>query len=155
MKILAVFIASCCLMLQSNKSLVILDYVSDGDTFYVHSLDNKKLILRLAEVDCPEKDQAYGMEAKEFIKSVAKRKDTLAIQILSKDRYGRMIASISFKNRDFAELLISNGYAWHYKQYSDNEKLSNLEKEARNAHRGLWTNENALPPWEFRRHQNK
>jgi micrococcal nuclease len=41
--------------------------VKDGDTVEVLDDQNKTTILRLAEVDCPEKKQPYGNAAEIFI----------------------------------------------------------------------------------------
>ena len=41
--------------------------------------------------------------------------------------------------------------AWHYKEYSDDETLAELEDKARVSKLGLWAEPNALPPWEFRK----
>ncbi len=42
--------------------------------------------------------------------------------------------------------------AWHYKQYSDNERLTNLEKVARKNEIGLWGSPTPVAPWSYRRH---
>lgn len=43
------------------------------------------------------------------------------------------------------------GLSWHYKQYSKDKKLAELEGEARMLRVGLWTDSNPIPPWEWRR----
>lgn len=47
--------------------------------------------------------------------------------------------------------LVRSGYAWHYKKYSDDESIGELEVEAREARRGLWSDPHAIAPWDFRR----
>ena len=51
---------------------------------------------------------------------------------------------------DANEKMIQDGWAWHYKKYNDEERLAKLELSARQAKRGLWTDSNPLPPWEYR-----
>jgi hypothetical protein len=46
--------------------------------------------------------------------------------------------------------LVREGYAWWYKQYSKDASLGVLEGEARAAKRGLWADQNPVPPWEWR-----
>ena len=47
------------------------------------------------------------------------------------------------------EQLVANGWAWHYKQYSTDAKLAQLEKSAKAGGKGLWADPNPLPPWGF------
>ena len=47
--------------------------------------------------------------------------------------------------------LIRQGMAWVYRKYTDDERLYILESEAKQAKRGLWLDENPIPPWEWRR----
>jgi micrococcal nuclease len=46
---------------------------------------------------------------------------------------------------------VSAGLAWHYTEYSKDPALDALERAARAARRGLWTQTNPAPPWVFRR----
>jgi len=46
--------------------------------------------------------------------------------------------------------LVKAGLAWWYQRYSEDESLGRLEAEARAAKRGLWTEPNPIPPWQFR-----
>ena len=43
--------------------------VKDGDTIVVLLKNNETQTLRLAEIDCPEKSQSFGMKAKQFTSS--------------------------------------------------------------------------------------
>lgn len=150
-----IYIALYCLL--ANQSIAqqkaIIDYVSDGDTFYVHYFSGEKTIVRLAEVDCPEKKQEYGLEVKEIVANLLQKGDTVKLYITSKDRYGRTIAAVSFNDQDLATYLVVNGLAWHYKQYSNSKELERLELEAKESKTGLWKNSQAQAPWVFRRGQ--
>jgi endonuclease YncB( thermonuclease family) len=46
--------------------------------------------------------------------------------------------------------LVSAGLAWKVKT-SKNKTVAQLEQDARRAKRGLWSDANPTPPWEFRR----
>ncbi|MFH1723537.1 MAG: thermonuclease family protein [Elusimicrobiota bacterium] len=50
---------------------------------------------------------------------------------------------------------IRAGYAWWYRHYSDDESLGELEKEAREARRGLWAQDNPEAPWAYRRRRRE
>jgi endonuclease YncB( thermonuclease family) len=51
---------------------------------------------------------------------------------------------------------IEAGMAWHYKKYqreqspSDRIEYSDAELEARRHKVGLWSDPNAIPPWDYR-----
>jgi hypothetical protein len=48
--------------------------------------------------------------------------------------------------------MVKRGMAWWYREYAkDSKTLSKLESEALQAGRGLWSQANPIPPWEFRR----
>lgn len=128
--------------------------VLDGDTIEV-LINKEPLRIRLAEIDCPEKGQPFGNAAKQYVL------DTAANQIVtvddqSKDRYGRTIGEVFLPNGDsLNRLLVSHGYAWHYKQYSKNKSLGDLENDARVAKRGLWKDKEPVAPWQWRRDKRK
>jgi micrococcal nuclease len=44
--------------------------------------------------------------------------------------------------------MVKEGWAWHYKAYSDNKQLA--EVAARKIRRGLWADPSPVPPWEYR-----
>ena len=68
------------------------------------------------------------------------------------DRYGRLVAPVILPDgRDLSVELVKAGLAWHYKKYSDDEELARLEVEARKASRGLWSEPEPVPPWEWRK----
>ncbi len=46
--------------------------------------------------------------------------------------------------------LVKAGFAWWYRRYApEDERLKQLEAEARAAKRGLWVDANPVPPWEW------
>lgn len=48
--------------------------------------------------------------------------------------------------------LVKAGLAWWVRQYApENAEVARLEKEAREAKRGLWRDSKPLPPWVFRK----
>ncbi len=48
--------------------------------------------------------------------------------------------------------LVRAGFAWWYRRYAPaDERLEQLERDARGAKRGLWADPHAVPPWEWRR----
>lgn len=124
--------------------------VKDGDTFEVLR-NGQTLTVRLYGIDTPEKNQAYGQRAKQFASDMAFGKSVRLIEH-NKDRYGRTVGTIILPDgRNLNEELVREGYAWHYKAYSKDKNLANLEADARRFKRGLWQDPNPVAPWDFRK----
>jgi endonuclease YncB( thermonuclease family) len=122
--------------------------VSDGDTITVLH-DGKAEKIRLYGIDCPEKKQAFGKRAKQFTSKMVFGRIVEARPITT-DRYGRTIAWIYFDGACLNEELLKAGFAWHYKRYSPERHLAELETEARQKKAGLWSDPYSIPPWDFR-----
>lgn len=125
-------------------------YVSDGDTFHLLSENGEKIKIRVAEIDCPERAQAYGLEAKEFVMNEVKGQ-TVELVIIGTDRFERPLGRVLYGGKDLSEELVKHGFAWHYKQYSSDKQLAKLEQEARAKKVGLWKDPSPVAPWEFRK----
>lgn len=125
--------------------------VIDGDTielFLFNSLNTIKI--RLNGIDCPEKGQLFYEEAANYTSDLCLYKQVGVIKY-DKDKYDRLIADIILPDgRNLSEEIVRAGFAWWYHLYSDDLILKQLENEARIARRGLWSQSNPIPPWEFR-----
>jgi len=129
--------------------------IKDGDTVVLLDDNNNQITIRLAEVDCPEKKQAFGTRAKQFT-SEQVYLEYVQYTITSKDRYGRSIGKIYYDdNKYLSEEIIKAGYGWHYSQYSKSQKLSEIQADAKAHKRGLWVDENPIATWEFRKQKIK
>lgn len=124
--------------------------IKDGDTVEVIDKQNKTAILRLAEVDCPEKKQPFGKKAKQFTSDAIYLK-TVKYIVTDKDRFGRSIAKIYYKNKYLSAEIIKNGMGWHYKKYSTSQELALLEQQAKSRKIGLWMDPNPIYPSEWRK----
>ncbi len=123
--------------------------VSDGDTISVLVHGNVRKI-RLNGVDCPEKTQAFGQQAKLF---TSKKSFSKTVKIVSTghDRYRRFLADVILPDgSNLNDLLLEHGYAWWYSKFSKDEHRHELEEIARKQKRGLWQDSNAAAPWEYR-----
>lgn len=123
--------------------------VTDGDTIKV--LREEQLVrVRLYGIDCPEKRQAFGNKAKQFTAGLVFKKP-VRIVVMDYDRYGRTVGKV-YREGIYINLeIIRAGMAWHYKYYSKDADLAAAETEARAAKRGLWSDSNPTPPWDYRR----
>jgi micrococcal nuclease len=149
LKLLLLFLLCAQVYAQTLTGKVI--GVKDGDTVVVIDAANTQTTLRLAEVDCPEKKQAFGTKAKQFTSDAVYLKEVKYI-VTDTDRYGRSIAKIYYDdNKYLSAEIIRNGFGWQYKQYSTSKLLANLEQEARANKRGLWVDPNPIYPSDFRK----
>lgn len=135
-------------------------WIYDGDTFVLNADDGKYYNIRLYGLDAPEKAQDYGIQASgELIKLIGRKR--VRVEVIDTDKYGRKVCKVytATKNPKYINILmIKNGAAWHYKQYSKDEDLAEAETSARKAQIGLWEpSDDGIPlksPWQFR-HDSK
>ena len=124
--------------------------VSDGDTITVlHNGKGERV--RLHGIDCPEKGQAFGTVAKRFTSTLVYRKD-VTVTVYGQDKRGRTIGEVTLLHGSVLNHeLVKAGLAWWFRLYAPVDPvLEGLEKEAREAKRGLWVDPNPVPPWEWR-----
>lgn len=127
--------------------------VTDGDTVVVLRAGNIQEKVRLAEIDCPEKSQAFGQRAKQFTLDKAAQKN-VTVEVRDYDRYGRTVGEVFLPDgKSLNRELVRNGYAWWYRRYSKDESLGELEAQARTARCGLWSDPAAVAPWDWRKNQ--
>ena len=108
--------------------------------------------IRLYGIDCPESGQGFGKKAKQFTSGMVFRK-IVRIEPVDRDRYGRTVAWVYVDGQNLCEELVRAGLAWHYKKYSSDQSLADLEILARHKRVGLWSDPHAVPPWEYRKAQ--
>ena len=118
--------------------------VADGDTITV-LYGKKEYKIRFQHIDCPESSQAFGTKAKQVLSNKVFGK-TVTVRWKEKDRYMRILGDVYVGQR-----WINEGMAWHYKFFSKDASIGAVEAKARAAKRGIWSQPNPVPPWEFRR----
>jgi endonuclease YncB( thermonuclease family)/DNA uptake protein ComE-like DNA-binding protein len=138
----------------SSTTSKILDGVTnviDGDTINLFLFSSGSIVSsRLNGIDCPEKGQPFYEEATKYASDLCLYKQVSVIKY-EKDKYDRLIVDIVLPDgKNLSEEIVRAGFAWWYHLYSDNLVLKQLENEARVARRGLWSQSNPIPPWEFR-----
>jgi len=128
-------------------------HIVDGDTYDLLTSKNQKIRVRLEGIDAPERGMPYYKVSKNYLGQLCMNQKIKFIQT-GIDRYKRALGfSYLPNNREIGAEMLQAGMAWHYKRYNQNPALSNLEKEARKARRGLWQDINPTPPWEKRKQQ--
>lgn len=142
------------IIFSQNKSYKVIG-VKDGDTVEI-LMDGKPQVVRLSHIDCPEKKQPFGNNAKQFASDLCFGKKVKLSTGWKKDRNKRLLAEIILSNgKNLNKELVKNGFAWHYKKYSKDNSYDDLEKQARKLKVGLWTDKSPTAPWEWRRSRKK
>jgi endonuclease YncB( thermonuclease family) len=128
--------------------------ILDGDTLEVLHNQHPERI-RLSGIDCPEKGQAYGNNAKHAASDLAFGKE-VTLQTHGLDKYGRTIADVLLPDgTNVNHTLVKNGWCWWYRKYAPRDTvLEGLEKDAREGREGLWADPQPVPPWEWRRRKD-
>ena len=136
--------------------------VIDGDTFEGRlnnggnpgvnpwAIELTRIVIRISGIDAPERGQYYGDVATLHLHWLISGK-AVGLMLKQRDSYGRWIATAYLDGADIAEELLQQGLAWHYKEYDSNPRYAHLEAEAKRNGFGLWCDDRAVPPWEWRR----
>lgn len=123
--------------------------VLDGDTIEV-LYDNKPVRVRLANIDAPEKTQAYGSWSTNKLKWLVAGKP-VTVTYTETDRYGRVLGVVETKHININRSLVIAGAAWVYERYNTDTALPALQSEAQKQNRGLWADSQPVSPWKWRR----
>ena len=134
--------------------------VSDGDTVTLRAPDGQRRI-RMDSIDAPEEGhgadqpgQPYAEASRKNLASLVAGK-TLTAQCYEQDQYGRDVcALIMGDGRSANRLQVESGYAWAYTarkgDYLRDKAMPDLQRQAKDAKRGLWVDQNAMQPWKWR-----
>jgi len=145
--------------------------VSDGDTITVLDSDNRQHKIRVAGIDAPEKNQAFGQRSKENLSRLVFGKE-VEVQWSKHDRYQRvvgkvMVAEPGCQRPDCAKTMdaglgqVSAGFAWWYRKYAKEQSAEDArayelaEQEARSRQTGLWRDAVPIPPWDWRKRDHQ
>lgn len=123
--------------------------VLDGDTIEV--LQEKKPVrVRLLNIDAPEKKQAYGSWSTNQLKDLIAGQP-VTVTYTQKDRYGRVLGRVVTTNGTEANrYMVQSGAAWVYERYNTDNSLPALQLVAQEQKRGLWADNQPVPPWKWR-----
>ena len=146
--ILAAFACAAVPALAAELSGLVSE-VLDGDTLTLVNWQATYKI-RLADIDAPEWKQEYGKDSRASLFHMCGLKLATA-ETRGEDRYGRTLATVTCAGIDANAEQVRRGWAWVYVRYAPkNSPLYALEREARLEKRGLWVDDDPVPPWEWR-----
>ena len=123
--------------------------VADGDTLTILSPNSTQTRIRLFGIDAPEKSQAFGHKSKVSLSDLVFGRD-VDVVVETQDRYGRTVGTVIHRGSDVNLEQVRRGMAWVYLKYSRDPNYLEAETGARTTHRGLWIDEDPMPPWVYR-----
>ena len=123
--------------------------VHDGDTLTLMIAGNHTVKIRLAQIDSPESDQAFGKRAKQSLSDLAFKK-AVRVDKETMDKYGRTVGTVFVGDLDINREQVKRGMAWAFLKYLHDKSLIQDETIARQSKIGLWSDPNPIPPWEYR-----
>lgn len=124
--------------------------IADGDTLTLLTADKVRHRIRLDQIDTPEKGQAFGNRARQALAARVFRREVTVV-VHDTDRYGRRVGEVLVNGESVNRALVLDGFAWAYRRYLRDQDYLDLERQAREARRGLWSEADLVPPWEWRR----
>ena len=126
--------------------------VIDGNTIKVLSADQETYTVLLHGIDSPDPGQHFAEQARKYLEDLLLNKEII-IQLKGKDRQGNRIGEIHIEGGapDPRAEMVRAGFAWTTEPI---EALEELKERARSFGKGLWQEENHMPPWLYRRQQS-
>lgn len=135
--------------------------VVDGDTIRLQADDRRYYTIRLASIDAPEigresarPGQPYSQAARRTLDDMVRGK-RLNAECYEVDSYGRDICDVLLPDgRSANRELVRAGMAWANAEkqgrFLRDETMSDLQREAREQRRGLWSRRDPVAPWQWR-----
>ena len=124
--------------------------VHDGDTITVGVVS-----VRLASIDAPELDQAYGQPTRATLAAMV-WDQTVTVAYAQKDRYDRVVGTVFKTDCTNVNLkMVQDGAAWYYEAFQceidlrQRQDYAAAHAQAQAANRGLWAGY-AMAPWQHR-----
>lgn len=126
--------------------------VTDGDTLTMLDEQDQQHVIRLAEIDAPERSQPWGNRSRQTLAELTFGK-TVSVRQTDTDRYGRIVGRVFAGGEDVSQAMVEQGAAWAYRQYLTDETLIATEVRARRQGVGLWSirETQTVPPWAWRK----
>jgi micrococcal nuclease len=124
--------------------------IRDGDTLMVLNDTKTQHKIRLAEIDAPEKGQAFGNKSRGALGDKVFQQP-VGVEVIEIDRYHREVGRIYVGERFINMEMVRDGFAWRYVQYDEPGEFTSAESDARKHRRGLWADNKPVPPWEWRK----
>lgn len=132
--------------------------VFDGDSLNV-DIKGQRIRIKLYGIDAPERGQNGNTSARRFLRHLALDR-TVALRDMGQDIFGQTIAILTPEGQEISinARIVANGYAWVNPvecKITDCDQMKQMESQAKRLKLGIWSGYNPLPPWEFRKQNQK
>lgn len=132
----------------NEEERIAVESVVDGDTIKI-VLNGQRESIRIIGIDTPETVhpnkpvQCFGREASAKMKELVGGKvvELQKNHAEDRDKYERLLRYVHLNGQDIGAQMIRDGYAFSYKSFPHPrlEEYNRLEREAREANKGLWS----------------
>jgi endonuclease YncB( thermonuclease family) len=129
--------------------------VHDGDTITLLDAENRQHKIRLDGIDAPELGQPFGRASKQHLAELLANREAVA-ECSKTDRYRREVCRVLIGGADAGLEQIRAGMAWCFRRYAKElppdrrQQYTDMEAQAQAERRGLWTDGEPVPPWDWR-----
>lgn len=127
--------------------------VADGDTLTVLDEDRRQHVIRLADIDAPERSQAFGTRSRQHLAALCFGKSA-TVTPRTTDRYRRTVARVECEGTDASAEQVHAGMAWVFDRHVTDRGLYSVQDQARGDARGLWVDREPVAPWAWRAGKN-
>lgn len=106
-------------------------------------------VVRLAEIDAPEKRQPFGQRSRQHLADLC-FEATASVRPVSRDRYGRTVGHVECRGTDASTAQVKAGMAWVFERYVLDRSLYAEQRKAQASKIGLWPDAEPVAPWDWR-----
>jgi endonuclease YncB( thermonuclease family) len=106
-------------------------------------------------IDAPELGQPFGPASKQHLAELPASREAVA-ECSKTDRYRREVCRVLIGGADAGLEQIRAGMAWCFRRYAKElppdrrQQYTDMEAQAQAGRRGLWTDGEPVPPWDWR-----
>lgn len=122
--------------------------VIDGNNIVILS-DSDALRVRFIAMECPELDQPFGLQAKQYVADLVLGKEVW-VDVKGQDHDNRLLCTVIVEGREVAKEVIKAGLAWYEPRLIYLPQLAEVQKEAKSKKIGLWAYSGSKHPRFFR-----
>jgi endonuclease YncB( thermonuclease family) len=125
--------------------------IIDGDSLSLLDGHKRQHTIRLYGIDTPEWDQPHGKAAKRALRDLVNGRG-VGVVAVEEDTFGRTVGTVYLEGENINLAMVAAGHAWWFTRYAPYERhLEKAEQSAREQGLGLWTGDEPIAPWHWRR----
>lgn len=122
--------------------------IDDGDSLTL-LVNERPVEINLANIDAPERRQPWGYRSRNSLVELCWGSDAV-YETLYVNQHKQVMAVVQCAGVNVNRVQVDRGVAWVHPDHNIDVALPGLEAVARAERRGLWSDKNPVPPWEFK-----